>query len=158
MMHFGTSRRRCLYGAATASLIALYPGARVVWAQNGAAYDLIDLGPFDVSVPVESGYSITGVSRIGAIAESGDVCGRFAVSDRRFSPAIWPSTGELRRLSPPPLAEKHLLSMRPVTWRDDSNTKRKRAATSPGQRCGEKASRRTCRDCYSAMKAAPDQR
>ncbi|MEZ4623410.1 MAG: hypothetical protein R2843_01075 [Thermomicrobiales bacterium] len=60
MMHFGTSRRRCLYGAATASLIALYPGARVVWAQNGAAYDLIDLGPFDVSVPVESGYSITG--------------------------------------------------------------------------------------------------
>ena len=98
MMHFGTSRRRFLYGAATASLIALYPGARVVWAQNGAAYDLIDLGPFDVSVPVESGYSITGVSRIGAIAESGDVCGRFAVSEERFSPAIWPSTGELRRL------------------------------------------------------------
>ena len=98
MMHFGTSRRRLMVGAATASLLALYPGARVVRAQDGAAYDLIDLGPFDVSVPVDSGFSITGVSRIGAISESGDVCGRFAVSDERFSPAIWPSTGELRRL------------------------------------------------------------
>jgi uncharacterized membrane protein len=79
-------------------LLAAHPGARYVRAQNGAAYDLIDLGAFEESISTESGLSITGLSRINAINESGDICGRFAVSAERFSPAVWPVTGELRRL------------------------------------------------------------
>ncbi len=92
------NRRAALHGTMLAAILALYPGARLARAQDGAAYDLIDLGPFESLVPVDSGFAITGVSRIGAINDAGDVCGRFAVSDERFSPAIWPETGELRRL------------------------------------------------------------
>jgi uncharacterized membrane protein len=94
------SRRTLLHasGGLAVALLASQSGARLIAAQGGAAYDVVDLGPFETIVPVESGFSITGLSRITGLNESGDVCGRFANSEERFSPAIWPQTGELRRL------------------------------------------------------------
>ena len=50
------------------------------------------------------------------------------------------------------LVEKRARSTHPVMWPADNNTKLK-AATSPGQPCGEMASRRTCPGCCSGMKA-----
>ena len=92
------TRRRLLQGSIAASLLAAFPGTQITRAQDGASYDLIDLGPFDVSVPNENEFLITGVGRIGGLNEAGEVCGRVAVSEERFSPAVWPVTGELRRL------------------------------------------------------------
>jgi uncharacterized membrane protein len=92
------NRRQFASGTAglTAAILAGIPGARLVKAQSSAPFDVIDLGAFDSSVSTD--FAINGTSRISSISEAGDVCGRFAVSDERFSPAIWPETGELRRL------------------------------------------------------------
>lgn len=100
MFKHSATRRRVIGGSAAllASLLATHPAARLVRAQDGAPYDVVDLGPFETSVAIDSGFSITGLSRITGINDGGDACGRFAVSDERFSPSVWPATGELRRL------------------------------------------------------------
>jgi len=100
MTRTSITRRRFTIGSSAliAGVLAAFPGARLIRAQDGAAYDLIDLGPFETSVPTDSGFAINGNGRVGGINDVGDVCGRVAVSEERFSPAIWPVTGTMRRL------------------------------------------------------------
>ena len=100
MTQYALTRRRFALGssAVLTSLLTAFPNARLVGAQAGATHDLIDLGPFETTVPSDRGFAINGNSRIGGINASGDLCGRFAVSEERFSPAIWPVAGSMRRL------------------------------------------------------------
>jgi len=93
------SRRTLLKGSAAmsaAAILAANPGARLVRAQGSAAYDLIDFGPFEVSV---SGGAATGpAGTLWGINDAGTVCGQIGVSETRFSPATWSTKGKLKRL------------------------------------------------------------
>lgn len=90
------SRRAFLKGAVLgATVLSIYPGARLVEAQGEAEYDLIDLGAFDVEVV--SGPE-TGFGSLNGINELGETCGAVGASESRFSPAIWSVSGRRRRL------------------------------------------------------------
>ena len=73
MKQSNLSRRSLLKGAGgmrAAAIMAAVPGARLVRAQNDAAYDLIDFGPFEVEVT--SG-SLVGRGYVSGINEDGTV-------------------------------------------------------------------------------------
>lgn len=133
------SRRSLVRSAAivsAAALLAHYPGARLIRAQNSETYDLVDFGPFETIVTrtlpsVQS--NIAG--RVYAINELGHSTGKIGVSEERFSPAVWAASGRLRRLQSGQLGGKGVDinsadevagalfgettdAWRPVIWRD----------------------------------------
>ncbi|MCC6703666.1 MAG: hypothetical protein IT334_02250 [Thermomicrobiales bacterium] len=83
-------------GLTAAALLMQFPGARLIAAQGAASYSLIDLGAFDQTV-TQNGVPGS-ESMVLAVNDQGVVCGRIAVSEEKFSPAIWSLQGKLTRL------------------------------------------------------------
>lgn len=97
-MQSSATRRDLLRAAGAlplAASLAAFPRACLIRAQGSAAYDVIDLGPFDIEVTAGN---LVGIGSVAKMNEDGVVCGRIGVAPDRFSPATWSPTGKLRRL------------------------------------------------------------
>lgn len=82
--------------AAFAGLSAL-PEVRLTRAQGAATYDLVDFGAFVDGVRLPNGSRLLYGGATG-IANDGTSFGKIAVSEERFSPALWSPEGKVKRL------------------------------------------------------------
>src|SRR6476620_10209128 len=82
--------------AAFAGLSAL-PGVRLVQAQDDSTYDLIYFGALTDGVRLPNGSRLLYGGATG-IANDGTSFGKLAVSEERFSPALWDINGKAKRL------------------------------------------------------------
>jgi hypothetical protein len=72
-------------------------GMRSVRAQSGAAYEVVDFGVMtDGALPASYARPIYG--DVNGITNDGTVFGRIAVSEEKLSPALWDTSGKLKRL------------------------------------------------------------
>jgi hypothetical protein len=94
------SRRTLLTGSmalAAMAAVSQLPGARLVRAQSGAAYEIVDFGAMtDGALP--EGYARPIFGDVNGITNDGTVFGRIAVSEEKLSPALWDTNGKLKRL------------------------------------------------------------
>jgi uncharacterized membrane protein len=87
----------------------------LIRAQGSATYDAIVLSKFEFNVVADGRVLLAGPGDISYVTPSGGACGAIAVSNERISPAVWSSSGKLKRLKSGKLGGA-------AQWSDDNET------------------------------------